>query len=432
MVLFSFCIFFYNIILLLLAMKKREILLSVSLFFELFLISGQAVFMAFDFAGKGQLFYLLHVISKTGFIYSLIYLMGSMVFLNFLMIFDFPILEKNYVVPAYKKPYFFNFFILYFLVFFSAIILIFYVVGADAVMNESRPGMARGTTIFLVFISMGLMPALEMILAKEKLNKKAMTLAIFSILVTLLFSRIHIVFYAVVFTVSIYYSSNFHQKKMDRSFIFKISIWPLISLFVFFGIGAYRDALNFMQGSPVDILSYILEHPDAGVLTLAYNYTSGIEGMSGLSGAFTEMIRSGRVGFPSDYGLVMIIGGFFQTIPGFFKESLFFLIEPITSLYWYKSSIVAPGIENSFVSFGLFGVFIYPLILLTVTRFLTGKLIFSGKIKLKLIFAFLCGLQVFFVRGSWYVWIAHIIAYSIGFFVYVFISRLKISVVKNK
>ena len=420
---FSFLI---NLALVYFASKKRHVLLAACFFFQLFLVAGQAIQIQEDLKLDDSLIYLNHEIGKDGFFWSQIYLLIALIGQLLLLVNGKKILSpsKEFILKSINISLF-SYSLIFIFTISSSFLLIFFVVGVESVINDTRPGIASGTTIFLVLMSLGLMPSLEKLSRRQNLKKIDILLAVISLITTMLFSRLHVIIYALTYLFCIFYAYDYRISFKPAAAL-KMAFVPVLTGLIFFGVGAYRDALNYQSGSSQDILDYIRENPDVGVLSLRYNYLLGVEGMSGLSGAFTQAMQNPELLLPNDFGLSTIFMSLMQVTPGFLKVYISTVIDFLRDFYWYQPSIVSSGIEGSFVSFGILGIFLYPLIFLSscniiVRRFLSAKSSFDV-----IFFCFLSGLQVLMVRGSWHIWLAHIIAYYVAIKIYLMLSRIRL------
>jgi hypothetical protein len=113
-----------------------------------------------------------------------------------------------------------------------------------------------------------------------------------------------------------------------------------------------------------------------------------------------------------DFGSYWTFKGALQWIPGFMKPSVNRLNDELDGLRWYTDSIIAPGIESSFESFGWFGMPFYALAFF-VLAWEIPLFIVTHRISamLKLAAFILIGCCMFFVRGSFVVWIGYSISY---------------------
>ena len=98
------------------------------------------------------------------------------------------------------------------------------------------------------------------------------------------------------------------------------------------------------------------------MLSLQFTYRVSVEGMSGLAGAFSDAsMRPGSV--HHDYGAWALLNGIAQMLPGALKQQSQDLLNFLGLCIGTEGRREClPGIEFAFVSFGWFGVLLYPLL----------------------------------------------------------------------
>ena len=113
-------------------------------------------------------------------------------------------------------------------------------------------------------------------------------------------------------------------------------------------------------------------------------------------------------------GLDWIFAGMLQAIPGTLKIFTSNINEFFGSLNWHRLSIVAPGLETSFVSFFVFGPFVFCSLFYFISwqrsKFIINQRLHPFNRLLMVIFV---ANGVFFVRGSWVHWLGFLVAYFI-------------------
>jgi len=419
-----------NVITIIISYKKRMTVYAIGTFFFLSLVSGQSLQIAFDLSDAVNVQYLQHFINLSGFDNALIYLLlTSSILLAIPLICSTHrgVTFRNVTAP---KIGILGSWILYLITTLNIFLLIFFIVGWQTFISSTRPGVISGSTIFLVMLSIGIYPLLSQVICRERMQWKFIVLFLLVLIVTLLFSRIHVIVYGLIFFVAWFYSSGTFRKKVNRNEVFKIIIIGFAFMFIFLGIGTIRDTLNFVSGGWDEIFEYAIENIDSGILSVRYNYIASVEGMSGIAGAFTYLDTGGEQTI--DFGLAQLVQGFFQWIPGFLKIYTTPYVEEFTGGNWYQSSIVPSGFESSFISFGWCGIFVFPLIFYFISNYLTMIYIKSKSINAKITALILIGMEVFFIRGSWSVWIAYSVSYLLIFIAYKFFLRFNFFSIPGK
>ena len=135
--------------------------------------------------------------------------------------------------------------------------------------------------------------------------------------------------------------------------------------------------------------------------------------MSGLTGAFTKADVDPQ-SVRNDYGLGWIVHGLVLSLPNPLKHPLSSLDENLEQYRWYDESIISPGIETSFESFGWLGAMFYPLaFFLFAWKFCLFVVERPLSPPLRLCSFMLLGCGIFFVRGTLAAWIGYSIAYTV-------------------
>jgi hypothetical protein len=140
--------------------------------------------------------------------------------------------------------------------------------------------------------------------------------------------------------------------------------------------------------------------------------------MSGLAGAIGE-----SMGNPAqvrrDFGVQSALDGMFQLLPSALKQFFLEEIEAVQSWYWYKKpgGNVSPGLETSFVSFGMAGMVIYPIFVFWFGWIVPMKALRHNLTPpLMLCILMAIGCTPLTVRGKWSTWFAFSIAYCVVIF----------------
>jgi len=292
-------------------------------------------------------------------------------------------------------------------------VLIFVVVGLSTFLSSSRPGFESGSTVFLTLLGFGIYPLLLKIVYNNRVRFGDVACASVPVLVSVGFSRMHVILYVTTVLTAMYYGWGWADRRIRPYAVVGFGIVTLAAALLFFAIGAIRNAQSYTGGSIGDLWRYNLEHPEKNMLSMDVMYQRTVEGMSGLTGAFTQASEAPQ-SVRNDYGAGWIMEGIVKALPGAVKARLNGVEETILSYNWYDQSIIAPGIETSFTSFGWLGVFFYPLAFFAFTWKLCLFLVnhpLSPPLKLCGFMVLGCG--IFFVRGSLAAWIGYVIAYSV-------------------
>ncbi len=296
-----------------------------------------------------------------------------------------------------------------------AAVLIFAVVGFSAFVGSSRPGTQPGATLFIVLMSIGLFPLFLKLAFNGKIGKIDLFCFVLALAVTAGFSRLHVILYSFALLVVVYYRRGWVSRPISFGMVSAFAFFGLLLTAFFVGFGAIRDAQNFTQGSVKDLIQYNLDHPEKSLLSLTFTYRVGVEGMSGLAGAMSEAAEN-----PSqvhrDYGAEVALDGITQLLPAFLKQVVSNQIQVIQDWYWYKKPAgnVSPGLENSFVSFGWLGMFVYPVLVFLVGWTIPVKILrLNPTPPLMLCLLMTIGCVPLAVRGKWSTCFAFSIAYCV-------------------
>jgi hypothetical protein len=397
---------------------KRMIVYSIGMFFFFALVSGQSVQLAFDLSDEHYVDYLNHYITRSGFESAQLFLMLTSIILLILPIMFSSHIRLKFVNVNCREFKLKDLFIINLLILILSFFLIFVLVGWSFFISNSRPGVVPGSTIFLVSLSIGLYPMLSQVICNKKISKANAVTFGFVLFVTLLFSRIHVIVYSMMFFVAWFYSSLAYSHRVTISEVKRLTIFGISAAIVFFGMGTIRDTLSFVDGDWYNIYNYAVENINQGILSVRYNYIASVEGMSGLAGAFTFMEQMATLNFPFDLGLNLIVQGLFQWIPSFFKPFTMPIVDFFQAGNWYPNSIVASGLESAFTSFGWLGIIIFPILFFSISNIITSLYLSAKTVNGKLFSLILIGMQVFFIRGSWPVWIGFTISYVVIFLLF--------------
>jgi hypothetical protein len=258
----------------------------------------------------------------------------------------------------------------------------------------------------------GIIPIILRLLLNQKPEKIDYICFIIPIITTLFFSRIHVIVYAIAVSISYYYGGAVHKITSTIKFALKASVIFGFSLLLFVTIGALRDALNYTSFD--NIFSFLTENSgDASLFSIERNYRISIEGMSGLASAMSSYFDE-HFEVPFGAGLDWIFAGMLQAIPGTLKIFTSNINEFLGPLNWHRLSIVAPGLETSFVSFFVFGPFVFCSLFYFISwqcsKFIINQRLHPFNRLLMVIFV---ANGVFFVRGSWVHWLGFLVAYFI-------------------
>ncbi len=395
-----------------LAFKKRMLAYGVQMFFFLFLVIGQAFAIEADLTGITSITYRYADMTVRGFELAMLFVAGVSI-LSFVLVYFSRGYEPGTQAPVRYRfdppPQFYK--LLFAVLLAVAGTLIFGVVGLSQFLTSSRPGFQSGSTIFIVILFLGIVPLLLKLLCRSRLNRWDAACFLVTFIVTTGFSRIHDILYALIIGCVYFYS-----RWADRFISTRNAVTGVFLTFVlgsaFFAVGAIREAQNYTGGSFSVLISYILARPDRSLLSLEQNYRIGVEGMSGLVGAFTkQQLSPEQVHF--DFGMFWLLKGLTQWWPGFVKTYFADIIWAIDQLQWYTPSNVASGIEQSYVSFSWLGVPFFSLgVWLMEWVWLRRLLQRDWTMRSKLISYVLIGCGIFFVRGSFNIWLGYVISYS--------------------
>jgi hypothetical protein len=407
-------IFSLNVLTIVVAFKKRMILYALLNAIFLFLITGQAFQLQAELERSHTVTYLLNFVSDIGFSLALRYVLGISIFALVLAIVSRGYRRQLVSESAYSFAPRSVFYILLFLYLsLVSFVLIFMVVGLNEFLHSSRPGFQSGATIFIVLLFLGIVPLLLKIITKSKVTRGDFVCFFLAFAVSGAFSRIHLILYLTALLLSYFYAYGWADRPITPRLVARMLVFGLVAGIAFFGIGALRDAQNFVQGSIGDLMSYILANPEKSILSVEYNYRVGVEGMSGIAGAFSQSL-SNPISVHRDFGLSSALGGVLLSMPGFAKAYATSVGDLSNSLNWYPYSIIPTGAESFFMSFGWAAVFLYPLAVYFLGWVLPLRVIsMKASPKMGLSACIFLACSIFFVRGSLASWIAFNLAYAV-------------------
>lgn len=382
----------------------------------IFLVTGQAFQMQADLKASSFTAYAFSRITEAGFRQSLWYvLVVSILSLGFAVFSDGyqsppPLREEYRFAPSYLF-----YFLLLGLECAIAFVLIVAVVGVSAFLTTSRPGAVPGATLFIVLMSIGLFPLFLKVAYKSPVQVADWACFVIALGVTAGFSRLHVILYSFALLVVVYYRRGWVNRPITFRMVFAFTISGVLLTAFFFGFGALRDAQNYTHGSIKDLIQYNMNHPEKSLLSLDLTYRLGVEGMSGLAGAVSEAREKPSV-VHRDYGVQIALDGIAQLLPSFLKQLVGEQIDTIEDWYWYKKPAgnVSPGLETSFVSFGWFGMLVYPILVFLFGWTIPMKLFtFNPTPPLMLCFLMTVGCVPLLVRGKVSTWFAFSLAYCV-------------------
>jgi hypothetical protein len=321
----------------------------------LVLVQGQA-FWVFDYFSSGffEIRHLLQVISIQGvklanlytFLFTLSLIISySICYSNTKKIADQADNTKYFRSKIYETPIFYGLVLAWVLI--SAWLLINLLGGIQTIIYN--PGaLVPGQTVLLIALSLGKLPLLRKLVLGFRVNLIEIMLFLIAFLLILFNSR----FYAAFIVIQIFFIVNYCQKELSRSVLL---IPAIILIFIFFVYGLYREYQNYYDDITFEnMTTFISNIPFGGVSN--WFYGGNVEGFVGFAGILTYEHNQG--GIQHDFG-ISNLSLFTQLLPNAIRNSETFkpLTDFLESFYPYPlQSIVAPGLENAYAHFGLFGV----------------------------------------------------------------------------
>lgn len=354
------------------AYKKNNIILFFYIFVFQVLVIGQAINISINLENNKYVFYYNNLITNTGHLYAS-YMLLIMLLIIWICVHLFSVkinysclIEEKYVVNMNNKSFLIGYYLLHVCLFIIGFIMLINIVGGIGIIfEESRPGnIAHGVTLCLLLITFGLYPLFFKCICNVKKNILDIFLFIMTFFILLTFSRmlacIHLImFYMVYFYIK---RCKINNQISKLSMIFFI----LFSIMVLYG--AYRHSLSFDVYSLEDFIDIDSENSNS-LLSIDLFYRIGIEGMTGFSGAISEMILSGNF-FNMDFGLSTLLDTGISLFPSGIRDCFIDEKIVINKLYWYSGhSVVSGALENMVVHFSIFGVIIYPILFSSITLY---------------------------------------------------------------
>jgi hypothetical protein len=410
----TWTILFLNIATLVIALKKRVLPYFLFTLYFLFLVVGQAFQIQSDLRDRSSVSYLYAFMTREGFAQALWFLLGISV-LSLVLV----LLAEGYkpgtqpsTLRSFEPPRFFYIFMFLFLSGLSGV-LIFVVAGLSAFLSSSRPGFESGSTIFLTLLGFGIYPLLLKIIYRSPVKLGDLACAGITLFVSLGFSRMHVILYVTTILTTMYYGWGWADRRIRPQAVIGFGALALFGAFSFIAVGALRNAQSYTGGSIEDLWRYNLDHPEKNMLSLDVMYQRSVEGMSGLTGAFTQASVAPQ-SIRNDYGVAWITQGVMLALPGPIKAQFSGIEDALLPFHWYDQSIISPGVETSFTSFGWLGFIFYSLAFFAIAWSLCLFVVdhqFSPPLKLCGFMLLGCG--IFFVRGTFSGWIGYSIAYTV-------------------
>lgn len=407
-------IFCINVLTIAISFKKRMILYALLNAFFLFLVTGQAFQIESDLTSQHTVDYLFNFISDVGFDLALRYVLGISCISMMLAV-----VSRGYRRYSERAPRYifapttgFYLFLFSFLCLLS-IILIFAVVGISDFLHSSRPGFQTGSTIFLVLLSLGLMPLLFKIIYKHRIGRGDLACFLVSFVVTGAMGRTSAIFYLLAILLAVYYERGWAKAPLTPKLIASFLGLGIAVALVFVVYGAIRGAQGAVTDSLGNIIDYIQEHPEKTVLSIEWNYRFDIEGMSGIAGAFTQYLSQPN-SVHHDVGASWLLEGAIQWLPGVLKPFAKGISDLSADLNWYPYSIVATAAESFFMSFGWAGMFLYPIAVYFLAWYLPSRFqqIDLAPAATYISYIFMAWTMLF-VHGPLVAWIALCFSYSL-------------------
>jgi hypothetical protein len=396
------------------ALRKRVLPYFLFTLYFLFLVVGQAFQIESDLRDRSSVSYLYAFMTREGFGQALWFLLDSSV-LSFALVLLADGYKRGTQLPtlrSFEPP---RYFYLVMFLFLSGLagVLIFVVVGLSTFLSSSRPGFESGSTIFLTLLGFGIYPLLLKIMYKNPVALGDVACAGITLLVSLGFSRMHVILYVTTLITAMYYGRGWADRRIRPRAVIGFVAVAFFGAASFITIGALRNAQAYTGGSVVDLWRYNIEHPEKNMLSLDVMYQRTVEGMSGLAGAFTQAAVAPQ-SIRHDYGVEWITQGAMLALPGPVKAKLTGIADALLPFRWYNQSIIAPGVETSYTSFGWLGFIFYSLAFFAIAWNLC-LFVISHPLSppLKLCGFVLIGCGIFFVRGTLSGWIGYSIAYTV-------------------
>lgn len=403
---------------------KKNLPFFVFIISIIFLYLVQSFYINLDLSKGLSPDFLNAVITYDGFEYALYYVNVTILLITLSTFFGNKFNNKIIIVNDFINLNSKNYLLIIFINLIITYYLVFNVVGLSNFLEQSRPGLESGTTILLSFLILGFVPINLKYLCAIRPNLLDIACVSLSAIVFALFSRIHLLVYGLSVLICYYYGSGLNNKTQYK-LIIRIIFYVGILLGIFIIIGAVRDSLSYTTIE--NSIEYIINNQDNSLVSFERNYRIGIEGMSGLSSSISRYLNGEKINW--GYGIDVMIFGIFQSIPGFMKDNFITFFEIFNDIKTNSESIVSSGIENSFTSFFILGPFVFAIIFFFLSDILLNKIFDNNGIFYKLYIVNLISNTLFFIRGSWYHWVAYVI--STSFFMLFFYIFFKQCIIKN-
>lgn len=406
------------------AYKKNNIILFFYIFVFQVLVIGQAINISYNLQDSDYVMYFNNFITDLGHLYA-----SYMLFIIIIIIWIFTHLfsKKNifyiksseyhrYEINKNNKIFLPIYYIVHiFLLILGVIILINTIGGINVIFEESRPGnITNGVTLCLLIITFGLYPLFFKCICKIKKNIFDIILFCLSYCILLTFSRMLACIHLLIFYIVYFYIKRCDMKKE----IPRLCIILLLLFFIMVLYGAYRHSLLFDVNSIWELNEI---DPDNSLLSIDLFYRIGIEGMSGFSGAVTQMISDNEF-FCMDFGISSILSIGIDIFPSYIKEIIFYDKADVSTIYWYSGhSIISGGLENFIVHFSIFSILLYPMIFSGITLYSDYLLKKSNNILKMTLLIIIISFGIMLIRGTIPLMLFYILYESL---VYIFSEKL--------
>jgi hypothetical protein len=350
----------------------------------LFLVTGQGVNISLNLIEyNGDVVYLDNYISSNGHLLASVSVFSILMLLIFLENFTKKISKREKLIPkrykqingsrfsfSLKVPINANSIVYYsinFIITSTLIFVLFNLVGIKSVLDDSRPS-ASGATMLLMLLKISSYPLIFKLAFNKKILLIDVILFIATTGVSFLFTRIFTIFQMLILFLVWLYKKNIFEGKAIKEYKTRVIFFSVFLFLFFILLGAARDVQERANVSIADISELIIfawENYETSTLSIDMLYHIGIEGMSGLSGVMTEFSINNTIRI--DFG-GSLLSTVFQLIPSFFRTPFEEIQKGLLDLYWYHGSVLAGGLECSFVHFSFLGIFLYPFGLLFHTQ----------------------------------------------------------------
>lgn len=388
----------------LLALKKGALPYALLILSLVALTHIQGLFMLDDVEKYGEVSVLWTFTTKEGFFWACVYIFA----VSFtLLLFS---LASRSVKPLHgngKYQYVSSkiSYVLISSILMSAYVFALYLVDFESILQNTRPGNASGVSIILALCIIGVVPISFRLLLGEIPNKTEASIFLGAMLMAMLFSRMHLIVYVLMPSLAAYYGVGIYRIRVTLRFYFKLFILLALFVMLFLALGAFRHALNYTSYSTV--LQYYANNPaEQSLLAIDLVYKIGVEGFAGLASAISLYIDQ-EYSFKSLGGIDILILGILTGLPSQLKVFFVEFYDILSPFNWHNATVVQSGLESSFVSFFVLGPIVFCLFFYLIGWRL-NKIIANQNESpfLRLIVLTFVSNGVFFVRGSWYAWLA--------------------------